>query len=148
MLVTAGPWRLEIESGSAARFLCGTFTGAAGNRPADNPYIPMSGNGAACDNTSGSFTIYQIAFDKRGKITRLNMTFNQTCDVSSGPMVGLVRYNATTPTPVPDLPSSVKPITVPAHSGSTSANADELSVQSAPGDVIGGGRPADFTWGV
>jgi hypothetical protein len=153
ILASAGPWRLEIDSGNAARFLCGTFTGATENRPADTPYISMSGDGAGCNTTTGSFTIYEIAFDARGEITRLNMTFDQTCDASTGPMVGLVRFNATTPTPVPDLPASAEPSNVltpspvptSTFSGFTSANADEFEFRSDPNSSVGLGRSADST---
>ena len=77
---------------------------ATGTIPGAGPSMDIEGDGRGCDSTRGSFTIYQIASGPDGAITQLNATFSQTCDNSAGPLVGLIRYNATIPTPVPVLP--------------------------------------------
>jgi len=82
----------------------------------------VSGDFRGCNNDYGSFTIIEIS------ATSVNATFSQTCESTTAPpLVGFVRFNATTPTPVPSLPSSAQPITPPANSGTTSANADEFN---------------------
>jgi hypothetical protein len=143
--IGVGPWLIELGSQHDEKFACGTYPGATRDSLGATPDIDITGNGRGCDTDTGTFTIYQVAYTRKSVITRLNATFSQTCDASTGPLVGLIRYNATTPTPVPSLASSAQPITSPPHSGTTSAHSDEFSVVSAPGDFVGGGQSADYT---
>lgn len=102
--------------------------------------ISLSGNGRGCSNYYGTFTVIEVT------ATSFNATFKQSCESTTAPsLVGFIRYNATTTTPVPTLPSSAAPITPPANSGTTSANADEFSFLSASGDYIGQGQSVDVT---
>jgi hypothetical protein len=147
VLLAAGPYRIELES-TGSNFACGTYVGATEfddtrHVPGMTPVMTITGDGTGCTD-NGTFTIYQMAANKKGILTQLNATFSHTCDSSPAPLVGVIRYNATTPTPVPSLPSSARPITPPSNSGTTSAHSDELSVLSAPGDFVGGGKPFDY----
>ena len=142
-LVTAsvGGWTLDLAAPSGQQLAPGTYTGAT-RYPFNTgtaPGITVSGDGRGCNNDYGTFTIYEIS------ATSVNATFSQTCESTTAPpLVGFIRYNATTTTPVPTLTSTAAPITDPANSGTTSANADEFSFLSATGDFIGGGEPADY----
>jgi hypothetical protein len=147
VLLAAGPYRIELGS-TGSNFACGTYAGAtefddARHIPGRTPVMTVTGDGTGCTD-NGTFTIYQMAANKNGVLTRLNATFSHTCDSSPAPLVGVIRYNATTPTPVPSLPSSARPITPPPNSGTTSAHSGEFSVLSAPGDFVGGGKPFDY----
>jgi hypothetical protein len=112
---SASGWQLSLTSATA--LTPGTYTTG----------ISVSDNGNTC--TSGSFTIIEISAGD------VNATFSLDCGTSAAApgAVGLVRYNATLATPVPALPSSAAAITDPPNSGTTSADADEFSITSAPG---------------
>ena len=143
MLVDAGRWSIELEPPGDG-FTCGTYHGTPAGGPG-GARVFISGPSPGCGDETSTVTIYQFATGPAGTLTRLNATLSQACGNSAGRTVGLIRYNATIPTPVPSLPSSARPVTPPPHSGTTSAHPDELSWLSAPGDYIGGGRPADYT---
>jgi hypothetical protein len=102
---TAG-WALQLTAPDGQQLTPGTYPDATGAIPGAGPGIDIDGDGRGCDITRGSFTIYQIASGPDGALTQLNATFSQTCDNSPGPLAGLIRYNATIPTPVPVLPAS------------------------------------------
>jgi hypothetical protein len=125
---SASGWQLSLTSSSA---LTAGTTYSTG--------LSISYNGNTC--TSGSFTVVEIS------ATDVNATFISDCyTTTSAPgAVGFVRYNATQATPVPSLPSSAQPITDPPHSGTTSANADEFYIQSAPGAELSASPAQDFT---
>jgi hypothetical protein len=99
-------WTLQLTAPEGQQLTPGTYPDATGTIPSAGPGIDISGDGRGCDITRGSFTIYQIASGPDGAITQLNATFSQTCDNSAGSLAGLIRYNATIPTPVPVLPAS------------------------------------------
>ncbi len=135
-------WDLTLAAPTGQVLTAGTtYTGALGSATADAAGLSVDGDGRGCDNDYGSFTITEIS------ATSLNATFTQTCEsLTAPPLVGFIRYNATTPTTVPTLTSSAQPITDPADSGSTAADAgNEFSFLSATGDSIGAGSPADYT---
>ena len=125
----AGGWSLNLSAPAGQSLAVGTYSG-----------VSLSGNGRGCNNYYGTFTVTEVT------ATSFNATFKQTCEsTTAAPLVGFIRYNATTPTTVPTLPSTAAPITPPPNSGTTSANADEFSFRSASGDYIGQGGSADFT---
>lgn len=112
---SASGWQLSLTSSTA--LTPGTYTTG----------ISVTDNGNTC--SSGSFTIIEIS------ASDVNATFSLDCGTTAAApgTVGFVRYNATLATPVPSLPSSAEPITDPPNSGTTSANADEFYIVSAPG---------------
>jgi hypothetical protein len=143
--VTAGQWLIELGLKPGEAFTCGTYHATPSGGFGGTARLLIFGQGSGCSGEASTLTIYQVATGPDGAVTRLNATFNQICDNSAGRMVGLIRYDATIPTPVPSLPSSARPVTPPPNSGTTSAHPDELSWLSAHGDYIGGGRPVDYT---
>jgi hypothetical protein len=145
VLVTAGQWIIELQPRHGEAFTCGTYHGTPPGDPGGTASLFVAGPGPGCGDEAGTLTIYQFATGPDGTLTRLNATLSQACGIAAGPLAGLIRYNATIPTPVPSLPSSAQPVTPPPHSGTTSAHPDELSWRSAPGDSVGRGRPADYT---
>ena len=145
VLVTAGQWIIELEPQHGEAFTCGTYHGVPSGNPGGGARLFVSAPGPGCADEDGTLTVYQFATGQDGALTRLNATLSQACGNSAGGMAGLIRYNATIPTPVPSLPSSAQPVTPPPHSGTTSAYPDQLSWLSAPGDDIGGGRPVHYT---
>lgn len=141
--VSAGQWLIDLRPRPGEVFTCGTYHGTDLGGAAS---LSIFGPGLLrCGTEASTVTIYQFAAGPDGALTQLNATFSQTCDYPAGRMVGLIRYNATIPTPVPGLPSRARPVTPPPHSGTTSAHPDELSWLSARGDYVGGGRPVDYT---
>lgn len=145
--VEAAGWILDLSAHTGEQLAPGTYPDAGRGSFRTGPGISVSGNAHGCDHDYGTFTIYQIASDSTGAITRLNATFSQRCEwTTAPPLVGFVRYNATSATPVPTLPPSpgTQP-TPPATSGTTTANADEFSFRSAADDPVAFGASADYT---
>jgi hypothetical protein len=142
--VTAGQWRIYFDPRPDEAFTCGTYHGALSGDSRGTVRLLIFGPASGGCTEASTVTIYQFATGPDGALTRLNATFNQTCNNSAGRIVGLIRYNATIPTPVPSLPSSARPVTPPPNSGTTSAHPDELSWLSAPGDYVGAGQPVDY----
>jgi hypothetical protein len=105
--IAAGPYLIELEPPHGENFVCGTYAGATQYNLGATPDISITGGSRGCNNDNGTFTIYQIASTRRGALTRLNATFSQKCEwTTAPPLVGFIRFNATTPTPVPVLPAS------------------------------------------
>jgi len=143
--VTAGQWLIELGLKPGEALTCGTYHASPSGDLGGTARLLIFGQGSGCSAEASTLTIYQVTTGADGAVTRLNATFNQVCDNSAGRMVGLIRDDATIPTPVPRLPSSAQPVTPPPNSGTTSAHPDELSWLSAHGDYIGGGQPVDYT---
>ncbi|KOG53503.1 hypothetical protein ADK76_27760 [Streptomyces griseoflavus] len=86
--------------------------GATGRSPGLN----VRGNGSACSDLYGQFTVNQIVVDAAGSITLLDASYTQKCESASAPpLKGTVKYRA--------LPLS-------------------YTYQSEPGDWIGQGKSA------
>lgn len=136
----AGAWTLDMAAPTGQSLAVGTYSGALRFATSTAPGISVSGDGRGCNNDYGTFTIIELT------ATSLNATFSQTCEsTTAAPLVGFIRYNATTTTPVPTLTSTAQPVTPPPNSGTTSANPNEFSFLSASGDYIGQGGSADLT---
>ncbi|MBR7831716.1 PKD domain-containing protein [Actinospica durhamensis] len=130
--VTANIQGWELSLSSSAPLAPGTYTSGV------SITVTM---GTSYNCATGSFTIIEMS------ATDVNATFSLDCGPSASvpDSVGFLRYNATVDTPVPTTPNAAQAITDPPNSGTTSANADEFSFNSAPGDYIGVGSSVDFT---
>lgn len=142
--IYAGPYRMELELPGDGSSACGAHATAFAPGAGGTASLTVTSNGPYCGPANGTLTVYQFATDSTGAVTRLNATFSQVCNELPAPRVGYIRYNATTPTPVPVAPSASLPIVPPADSGTTSAHPDEFSVLSDPGGGTGGGQPFDY----
>jgi hypothetical protein len=142
--VNAGGWSLSLSAPIGGLLVPGTYTGATGYplNSGSAPGISVFGDGRGCDSYYGTFTIYQIASDSTGALTQLNATFTQTCDaITSPPLVGFIRYNATEPTPVPALlTASLKP----SISGAESDGASDVTLAATGNATAGASYSYDF----
>jgi hypothetical protein len=73
-------WSIDMASPSGQPLEIGTYENAAKPefRNDKTPVLMVYGEGRACDS-SGSFTIKQIAFDQEGHLLALQATFLQRC---------------------------------------------------------------------
>jgi hypothetical protein len=60
------------------------------------PNMEVNHGAAGCDQTKGSFTIYDIGYSN-GALTRVAFDFVQWCDASTGSLTGQVRFNTALP---------------------------------------------------
>ncbi|HET9173136.1 MAG TPA: hypothetical protein VFN97_27155 [Actinospica sp.] len=140
---SSGSWSLNLAAPSGQTLAPGTYTGAT-TYPVSSgsaPGIGLTGSQSCGGASYGSFTIVEIT------ATTLNATFSQSCS-STGAVtaVGFIRYNATTATTVPTLPSSALAVEEPPNSGTTSSTAAaEFSFLDAASDWIGQGQSGDYT---
>lgn len=58
--------------------------------------LSFSWGGASCRTVAGSFTIYEIAFDATGQISRLAADFVRQCEARESPLTGRIRYHTVT----------------------------------------------------
>ena len=58
--------------------------------------LSFSWGGGSCRTVAGSFTIYEIAFDANGQISRLAADFVRQCEARQSPLRGRIRYHTTT----------------------------------------------------
>jgi hypothetical protein len=104
--VTAGLWTVQLMAPIGKHLAPGTYT-AQPSYSSAAAELSVQGGGRDCTASYGTFRIYQIAANASGAVTQLNAIFSETCDSSfAPPLVGFVRFNATTPTPVPVLPAA------------------------------------------
>ena len=57
------------------------------------PGLALSGDGRACNEVSGEFTVTRIKRAATGRITSLTAAFTQACDGKSATLQGAVRLN-------------------------------------------------------
>lgn len=99
-------WHADFIAPRGAKLEKGTYKGAQ-RYPFQSPTKPgfsFSGSGRGCNRLSAQFTVYQIVYDKDGKIKLFDASFTQNCEETMPPLYGRIRYNrADAP------PQSVKP---------------------------------------
>lgn len=59
-------------------------------------HFRFSGNGSGCDTTTGTLTIYDVAFKDNGQISRLAADFVQHCNGKASALKGRIRYHTVT----------------------------------------------------
>ena len=100
-------WTVVLAPKTGEHLGPGTYIGAVRTPSASAPEISVAGPFISCNNDYGTFTVYQISADAYGRVTALNATFSQSCEMPTNPpLVGYIRFHATAPTPVPELPES------------------------------------------
>jgi hypothetical protein len=60
----------------------------------DKPGIDVTGNGRGCNNSNGTFTVHDVAFDSEEHLERLWLTFEQHCEGDAPALRGEVKFRA------------------------------------------------------
>jgi Putative Ig domain len=92
-------WNLSFGSADGTPLAAGKFYDGATRYPFNNgtgwPGIDISGNGVGCNNETGSFTVYEIAYGTGSTITAFHASFEQSCEGADPPIKGEIFFNAT-----------------------------------------------------
>ena len=73
-------WILDFSAPFGGRLKAGTtYTGAGPFFDTAAPYLVITGNGAGCNMTSGSFKVLAVTYASTGMLLSLHITFQQTC---------------------------------------------------------------------
>lgn len=92
----------EFEAAPGGLLLPGTTYDNATRYPFNaGAGISISGDGAGCNEDSGSFTVQDSAFTDSGQLKRLLLDFTQYCDGSSAALTGTISWNEPDPTAPP-----------------------------------------------
>lgn len=85
-------WTAEFRPPTGERLTAGRtyqVTGAEGGAG-----LEVYGNGRACGNATGEFTVDRLHFTEEGKVTGLSVRYRQVCGGGMAGMSGTVRYAA------------------------------------------------------
>jgi hypothetical protein len=148
--VTSGSdnWEIFFHAPTGSQLHAGSYT-VAGRPPfyAPHPSVEMAGDGRACNNVFGSFTIYAISTDSDGQVTLLDATFTQRCENESAPpLTGVVKVRAPAAAPVifsAENPNVVQyqPMTFAARVAQPAGG----TVSFSDGGTVIGSSPVDAT---
>lgn len=94
-----GGYNLEFAVPRGTSFAVpGSYGGATGNPfSPTKPGLSVSGNGRACNRSSGAFEVLEAKFDGSGKVLKLAIDFVQHCELQSSALYGAVRINSDIP---------------------------------------------------
>jgi hypothetical protein len=142
-----GGWHLSLDAPTGEQLVPGTYTGAT-RLSGTTPGIEVTGDGRGCNQDFGTFTVYEIASDNHGTLTRLNATFSQTCEsLNAAPLVGFIRFNATVPTPVPILPPPLVAALAPTTGTATPSGQTNVTLDASHSTGAGTGASYSFDFG-
>jgi hypothetical protein len=100
-------WRVTFRSGGGTPLQLGRYEDETITSGGAVPDIVVAGNGKICPNSTGAFTIRQIAFDAVGALTSFAATWEQHCSGRAPAIYGSVAYQADDPAArVPNSPPS------------------------------------------
>jgi hypothetical protein len=88
-------WSIDIAAPTGHALEVGTYDNAAEppDRTDTTAGLMVYGEGRACNRSTGSFTIKQIAFDQQGRLVALQATFVQRCELAdAGALRGTLAY--------------------------------------------------------
>ncbi|MDQ6793416.1 MAG: hypothetical protein M3067_01095 [Chloroflexota bacterium] len=88
-------WSIDLAAPSGHPLQVGTYENATrlGARNEKTPVLMIYGDGRGCNESTGSFTIKQIAFDQHGRLVALQATFVQRCEApTTGDFHGTIAY--------------------------------------------------------
>ncbi|MFJ4715976.1 hypothetical protein [Streptomyces sp. NPDC088785] len=90
-------WTIEFAGAPGELLRPGVYRDAerAAFRTGRSPGLAVTGEGRACNEVYGEFTVYQVAHDADGQVTLLDASFTQHCETAGAPpLKGRVKYRA------------------------------------------------------
>jgi hypothetical protein len=78
-------WMLEFSTGDTKEMTTGDYDGR-------RPRVAIAGEGRGCNVETGRFLVKDIALGRRGRVVRLWLLFQHSCEGTNPPMIGEVRY--------------------------------------------------------
>jgi hypothetical protein len=92
-------WHVALAPPHGQRLRVGTYSGAQRDLGlGGSPFIDISGDSRGCNETTGSFTVREIAVDAGHNVTALSASFEQQCEpaTQAPPLRGRLEYNVPT----------------------------------------------------
>jgi hypothetical protein len=92
-------WDLNIAAAENAEIIPGQYTSATRFpfQSSNDPGLSFSGQGRGCNKLTGSFEVYDVAYDDKGEVTALDMSFEQHCEGGASALRGKVSFNTIPP---------------------------------------------------
>lgn len=93
-------WYAEFSAPSGARVTPGIYLNATRYpfQAAGAPGLSIHGDGRGCNESFGSFTVFEATYDNAGELLTFAADFQQRCESQMAPLLtGSVRYNSTVP---------------------------------------------------
>lgn len=92
-------WTLNIAAPNNAEIQPGAYLGATRFpfQTIENPGLSFTGNGRGCNQSTGSFEVYDVAYDGGGNVTALSASFEQHCEDATPAFRGTIVFNTIPP---------------------------------------------------
>ena len=92
-------WTLNLAAPGNAEIEPGTYEGATRFpfQAVDEPGLSFSGNGRGCNRLTGSFDVFEVAYDGGGDVTALTASFEQHCEDQTPALRGTIVFNTIPP---------------------------------------------------
>ena len=92
-------WTLNLAAPANAEIQPGVYSGAERFpfQSFENPGLSFTGNGRGCNTLSGSFEVYEVAYDGGGNVTALSASFEQHCEGNTPALRGEIIFNTIPP---------------------------------------------------
>ena len=97
-------WRLLFRAAQGSALTVGHYANAGVQTPL-TPELRITRDSSGCNQYTGSFTIHEIEYSG-GQPIAMAVSFEQWCDGSPSPLVGLLRVNSDTPMAVLSTPAA------------------------------------------
>jgi hypothetical protein len=81
-------WSITIKTADGQKFVAGQTYKNARRFEDGAPTIDVSGDGRACNETDGSFTVRESRYDQAGALMQIAVEFTQRCDGGPGALTG------------------------------------------------------------
>lgn len=92
-------WSWDMAAAGNTELQVGAYEGAERFpfQAIENPGLSFSGDGRGCNRLTGSFEIYEVAYDGGGNVTALNAKFEQHCEGVAAALKGDISFNTVQP---------------------------------------------------
>ena len=92
-------WTLNIAAPQNAEIQPGVYDGATRFpfQAWEDPGLSFSGNGRGCNTLTGSFEVYEVAYEGDGSVFALSASFEQHCSDATPALRGTIVFNTIPP---------------------------------------------------
>jgi len=92
-------WALNLAAPANGEIQLGVYSGAerVPFQSFENPGLSFTGNGRGCNTLTGSFDVYEVAYDGGRNVTALSASFEQHCEGNTPALRGEIVFNTIPP---------------------------------------------------
>jgi hypothetical protein len=89
-----GFWLIDVSGPNGVPPAAGVYENATRSGDDGHPRLSVSGDGIGCNESTGRFVVQEADYDETGRPLAFSMEFEQRCEGSDIPLVGVLRYRA------------------------------------------------------